>query len=131
MGKSIKVKKGNEVLEIQDTDLQAAVNDGYFPTERVVVANSKTKETFEIDPQDLPSAFKDGFSFQDVSKKKASTDLSMVGGKATPSGGQVGSSKAPSVSKNDYDAAAKRHKELEEKGLKNGYTLIDLSLIHI
>lgn len=61
-------------------------------------------------------------------KKKGGTDLSMVGGKATPSGGTVGSYKAPSVSKNDYDAAAKRHKELEEKGLKNGYTLIDSEL---
>lgn len=102
MGKSIKVKKGNEVLEIQDTDLQAAVSDGYLPTERVIVANSKTKETFEINPQDLPSAFKDGFSFQDVSKKKVSTDLSMVGGKAVPGGGQVGSSKAQYGGLTDY-----------------------------
>ena len=66
MSKSLRVKKGNEILEIQDTDLQSAVNDGYLPTERVIVANSKTKETFEIDPQDLQSAFKDGFSYQDI-----------------------------------------------------------------
>ena len=41
MGKSLRVKKGNEVFEIQDTDLQAAVNDGYLPTDTVFVANSK------------------------------------------------------------------------------------------
>ena len=123
MGKSLRVKKGNEVLEIQDTDLQAAVSDGYLPTERVIVANSKTKETFEIDPQDLPSAFKDGFSFQDVSKKKVPTDLSMVGGKATPSGGQVGSSKAPSSglvptgTENEYDREMKR-RQMEVEGVE-------------
>jgi len=79
MGKSIRVKKGNEVLEIQDSDLQAAVNDGYLPTERIVVANSKTKETYEIDPQDLPDALKDGFSFSDVKKKSVGQGLPMAG----------------------------------------------------
>lgn len=72
MGKVIRVKKGNEVLEIADSDLQDAVKDGYLPTERIIVANTKTKETYEIDPKDLPNAFKDGFTYAPPKKKVSS-----------------------------------------------------------
>lgn len=75
----IKVKKGNEVFEIQDTDLRDAVNDGYLPTDSVIVANSKTKEVFQIAPEDLSDAFADGFDFKEV-KKKVGGRLSLVGG---------------------------------------------------
>jgi len=82
----IKVKKGNEVFEIQDTDLRDAVNDGYLPTDSVIVANSKTKEVFQIAPEDLSDAFAEGFDFKEV-KKKVGGRLSLVGGavgNATP-----------------------------------------------
>lgn len=65
----VKVKKGNEVFEIQDTDLRDAVNDGYLPTDSVIVANSKTKEVFQIAPEDLSDAFAEGFDFKEVKKK--------------------------------------------------------------
>lgn len=80
----VKVKKGNEVFEIQDTDLKDAVKDGYLPTDTVIVANSKTKEMFEIAPEDLPDAFSDGFDFSGVKKK--------VGGIGSALGGAVGTS---------------------------------------
>ena len=95
MGKQIRVKKGNEVLEIQDTDLQDAVKDGYLPTERIIVANTKTKETYEIDPQDLPNAFKDGFTYSDV-KKKGSLGLLANVGSVAKTGGQTGISEVQS-----------------------------------
>lgn len=91
MSKAIRVKKGNEILEIQDSDLQAAVKDGYLPTERVIVANSKTNESYEIDPQDLPNAFKDGFTYSDVKKK--------VGGLGAAVGGVAGGLEIPSTEK--------------------------------
>ena len=80
----VKVKKGNEVFEIQDTDLKDAVKDGYLPTDTVIVANSKTKEMFEIAPEDLPDAFLDGFDFSGVKKK--------VVGIGSAFGGAVGTS---------------------------------------
>lgn len=89
MSKAIRVKKGSEILEIQDSDLQAAVNDGYLPTEKIIVGNSKTKESYEIDPQDLPNAFKDGFSFLDVKKK--------VGGLGSSVGAKFGELEAHST----------------------------------
>lgn len=68
MGK-VKVSNGTDTFEIEGADLPSAINDGYKPTERIVVANSKTKETYEIDPADVESALGEGFSFQDIVKK--------------------------------------------------------------
>lgn len=68
MGK-IKVSNGTESFEIDGPDLQSAIKDGYKPTERIVVANSKTKESFEIDPSDVESALNDGFTYSDIIKK--------------------------------------------------------------
>lgn len=68
MGK-VKVSNGTESFEIDGSDLQSAIKDGYKPTERIIVANSKTKESYEIDPNDVESALNDGFSFQDIVKK--------------------------------------------------------------
>lgn len=68
MGK-VRVSNGKDTLEIEGADLPAAVKDGYKPTERIIVANSKTKESFEIDPQDVESALGEGFSFSDIVKK--------------------------------------------------------------
>ena len=70
MGK-VKVSNGTESFEIDGSDLQSAIKDGYKPTERVVVANSKTKELYEIEPDDVESALNEGFSFQDIVKKNA------------------------------------------------------------
>jgi len=70
MGKAIKVAKGKEILEIDSQDLPFAVKDGYLPTQRIIVANPKTKESFEIDPKDYLSATQDGFSFQDVAPEQ-------------------------------------------------------------
>lgn len=75
MGK-VKVSNGTETLEIDSNDLNAAVKDGYKPTERIIVANSKTKESYEIDPADIQGALDEGFSFQDIVKKKQGGGLS-------------------------------------------------------
>lgn len=83
MGK-VKVSNGQETWEIDSKNLQQALSEGFRPTERVIVANSKTQEVFEIDPKNLESAFAEGFSFQDIVKKKQ-------GGGASP-----GVSKSPS-----------------------------------
>jgi hypothetical protein len=69
MGK-VKVSNGRETFEIDSTDLGAALKDGFKPTERVIVANSKTKEIFEVDPADVGAALKEGFSYQDIAKKQ-------------------------------------------------------------
>lgn len=78
MGKSVRVKKGNEVLEIDDTDLPAAAKDGYLPIERIIVANPKTKESFEIAPEDYQHALKDGFNFTDIVRKKVQTAIPTI-----------------------------------------------------
>lgn len=70
MGK-VKVTNGQETFEIDGGDLDAAVKDGFKPTERIIVANSRTKESYEVDPQDVQHALKDGFSYQDIAKKQS------------------------------------------------------------
>ena len=70
MGKTIRVAKGKEVFEIDAQDLPFAAKDGYLPTEKIIVANPKTKESFEIEPSDYLNALNDGFSFSDIAKKK-------------------------------------------------------------
>lgn len=70
MGK-VKVTNGQETFEIDGGDLDAAVKDGFKPTERIIVANSRTKESYEIDPQDVQHALKDGFTYQDIAKKRS------------------------------------------------------------
>jgi broad specificity phosphatase PhoE len=67
MGK-VKVTNGADTFEIDGSDLNAAVKDGFKPTERIIVANSKTKESYEIDPKDVEYALKDGFTFQDIGR---------------------------------------------------------------
>lgn len=98
MGKVVRVKKGNELLEIDSNDLPFAIKDGYLPTQRIIVANSKTKESFEIEPADYPNAIKDGFSFQDIvpEKKKNGVPPSLV----TPS--TLPPTKQPSLSFSEF-----------------------------
>jgi len=52
--------KFNSDYTIDANDLQSAIGDGYLPTERIVVANPKTKESFEIkvNPEGLLTAIK-------------------------------------------------------------------------
>lgn len=71
MGK-VKVKKGNEVYEIDNADLQNAVADGFslVATKKVEVSNGK--EVLIIDDSDLQNALKDGYSLK---KKDGSQDL--------------------------------------------------------
>lgn len=72
MGKSVRVTNGKETLDIDSADLNDAVKDGYKPTERIIVANPKTKESFEIAPEDYQHALKEGFNFTDIVRKAQS-----------------------------------------------------------
>ncbi len=73
MGKSVRVTNGKETLEIDSADLNDAVKDGYHPTERIIVANPKTKQSYEIAPEDYQHALRDGFNFTDVVKHAQQT----------------------------------------------------------
>lgn len=69
MGK-IKVSKGTDTLEIDGADLPFAIKDGYKPSQKLIVANSKTGEQYEVGEDDVEAALNEGFSFQDIAQQK-------------------------------------------------------------
>lgn len=69
MGK-IKVSKGTDTLEIDGADLPFAIKDGYKPSQKLIVANSKTGEKYEVEADDVEAALNEGFSFQDIAQQK-------------------------------------------------------------
>ena len=91
MGKIIKVTNGTDTFDVASDKLQLALNDGYKPVEKITVHSTKTGETFEVNPENVSAAYKDGYTFSDIIKKKDKSSWA-DGGLRSESGGKAGTS---------------------------------------
>jgi len=67
MGKVIRVKKGNQEFDVDESKLQLALNDGFTPVkEEKVLTVIKGDKEFQVKESNLSAAMADGFKKKDI-----------------------------------------------------------------
>lgn len=99
MGK-IKVSNGTEQYEIDPSDLQNAIKDGFKEVKRIPVTNGK--EVLYIDDTDLENAMKDGYKPKQQDPQPTLKDLQAATKKVGASTQVVGTEEKPLQSQQKY-----------------------------